>query len=88
MEKRRQDLAARAEAIEPKQKRVRLEKYSKLTLDQYFYKEWCRKKFMIDPDNNRRMNRILIAKGLNCRPRYPVDYDYARGMLLLHKPYV
>ena len=45
----------------------REEKYSKLTLDQYFYKEWCRKKFMIDPDSNRRMNRILIAKGLNCR---------------------
>ena len=65
----------------------REEKYINLTLDQYFYKVWCKKKFMIDPDSDRRMNRILIAKGLNCRPRYPVDYDYARGMLLLHKPW-
>ena len=32
-------------------------------------------------------NRIRVPKGLNCRPRYPVDYDYARGMLVLHKPW-
>ena len=28
-----------------------------------------------------------MPKGLNCRPRYPVDYDYARGILVLHKPW-
>ena len=24
---------------------------------------------------------------MNCIPRYPVDYGYARGMLILHKPW-
>ncbi len=24
---------------------------------------------------------------MNCKPRYPVDYDYARGMLIMHKPW-
>ncbi len=23
---------------------------------------------------------------MNCKPFYPVDYDYARGMLIMHKP--
>jgi hypothetical protein len=30
-------------------------------------------------------HRILITKGMNCIPRYPVDYDYAHGMLVLYK---
>jgi hypothetical protein len=30
---------------------------------------------------------ILVSKGMNCIPRYLVDYDYARGMLILHKPW-
>jgi hypothetical protein len=32
-------------------------------------------------------HRILVPKGMNCEPRYPVDYDYARGMLIMHKPW-
>ncbi len=24
---------------------------------------------------------------MNCKPRYPIDYDYARGMLIMHKPW-
>ncbi len=24
---------------------------------------------------------------MNCTPRYPVDYAYARGMLTMHKPW-
>jgi hypothetical protein len=24
---------------------------------------------------------------MNCTPRYPVDYAYARGMLIMHKPW-
>jgi hypothetical protein len=27
-----------------------------------------------------------MPKGMNCKPRYPVDYDYASGMLMMHKP--
>jgi hypothetical protein len=26
-----------------------------------------------------------MPKGMNCKPRYPIDYDYARGMLIMHK---
>ena len=66
---------------------TRDEKYSTLSLDEYFYQVWCNKDFMKDPDSERIVNRILLPKGLNCRPRYPIDYDYARGMLLLHKPW-
>ena len=66
---------------------TRDEKYNKLTLDEYFYKVWCQKGFMKDQDSGRVVNRILLPKGLNCRPRYPIDYDYARGMLYLHKPW-
>jgi hypothetical protein len=28
-----------------------------------------------------------MPKGMNCKPRYPVDYDYAKGMLIMHKPW-
>jgi hypothetical protein len=24
---------------------------------------------------------------MNCKPCYPADYDYARGMLIMHKPW-
>ena len=24
---------------------------------------------------------------MNCKPQYPADYDYARGMLIMHKPW-
>ena len=32
-------------------------------------------------------HRILVPKGMNCTPKYPVDFSYARGMLILHKPW-
>jgi hypothetical protein len=41
------------------------------------------KKTNINPDQH----RILIPKGMNCKPQYPVDYEYARGMLIMHKPW-
>ncbi len=30
---------------------------------------------------------MLIPKGMNCKPQFPVDYNYARGMLIMHKPW-
>jgi hypothetical protein len=30
---------------------------------------------------------ILVPKGMNCTQRYPVDYTYAWGMLIMHKPW-
>ena len=65
----------------------RPKEHEELSLDQYFYKIWCKENFMTDKDSNRTMKRILIPRGLNCRPRHPIDFDYARGMLLLHKPW-
>lgn len=65
----------------------RSEEHNALSLDQFFYQVWCSENFMTDEDSNRPMKRILIPRGLNCRPRHPIDFDYARGMLLLHKPW-
>jgi hypothetical protein len=28
-----------------------------------------------------------MPKGMNCKPLYPIDYDYARGMLIMHMPW-
>jgi hypothetical protein len=32
-------------------------------------------------------HQILVPKGMNCTPRYPVDYAYAQQMLIMHKPW-
>ena len=65
----------------------RSSEYSNMSLSRYFYKVWCKKNFYTDEDTKRKMKRILIPQGLNCRPRHPIDYNYARGMLVMHKPW-
>jgi hypothetical protein len=30
---------------------------------------------------------IFVPEGMSCIPRYPVDYVYACGLLILHKPW-
>jgi hypothetical protein len=30
---------------------------------------------------------FLVPKGMICKPRYQVDYAYAQGMLIMHKPW-
>ena len=62
--------------------RNRSPKYHSMSLEQYFYDAYCQEK--IDGDKT---NRILMTQGLNCRPTYPADFYYARGMLFLHKPW-
>ena len=57
-----------------------------LSLEQYFYEVFVSKDFYEDTLTGRMKHRILIPKGLNCRPRFPVDYDYAKGMLVMHRP--
>ncbi len=32
-------------------------------------------------------HQLLLPKGMNCTPRYQVDYSYAQGMLIMHKPW-
>ena len=35
-----------------------------------------------------RLNKwIIIPQGLTCKPSHPVDYGYARGMIIMHKPW-
>ena len=55
-----------------------------LSLEQYFYEVFVSKDFYKDTSTERMKHHILIPKGLNCRPRFPVDYDYAKGMLVMH----
>jgi len=62
-------------------------KYEHYSLDRFFYEVWIKESFMRDEDSGREKDRILIAKGLNCRPCHPIDFNYARGMLIMHKPW-
>jgi hypothetical protein len=74
----------------------RPKKYKDLSLEQFFYRVFInitfRKSKNGDSDDNderdavaNNEHRILVPKGMSCIPRYPVDYDYSQGMLVLHK---
>lgn len=63
--------------------RDRLDKYSDLSLTEYFYKHY--KEHVKAYDNGR--YTVLLPSGLNCKPVYPVDFFYARGMIILHLPW-
>jgi hypothetical protein len=78
------------------------QKYKQLTLDQFFYQvliqstfnEKNKDNFDDDNDDNhvhddlaRNQHQLLVTKGMNCTPRYQVDYAYAQGMLIMHKPW-
>ena len=56
-------------------------------MEKYFYKVFCNETFTRDTEVERTKHRMLMPKGMNCRPRYPIDYRYAKGMLILHKPW-
>ena len=58
-----------------------------LSLEQYFYNIFRKNEFYKDSKTNRQKDIILIPKGLNCQPIYPAEYDYAKGMLIMHKPW-
>jgi hypothetical protein len=72
--------------------------FQDLSLEQYFYRVFSRNTFKQtkkdelneDADEDAvtsNKHRILVPKGMNCTPKYPVDFVYARGMLILHKPW-
>ena len=67
--------------------RNRPKKHHKYTLEQYFYNVFCRDQLKGETKAFQKKHRILVPMGMNCKPCYPVNYDYARGMLLLHKPW-
>ena len=58
-----------------------------MSLETYFYQVFINKKHHTSSQTKNEKYRILIPKGLNCRLRYPVNYDYAKGMLIMHKPW-
>jgi len=68
--------------------RKRSPQHENMSLQTYFYQIYCRDKNKTRVKNGLiEETRILLPKGLHCRPTYPVDYDYARGMLIMHKPW-
>jgi hypothetical protein len=71
--------------------RNREDKHYHLLLEQYFYCVFIDSTFTFNKQGKKKMHtdqhRILMPKGMICKPPYPVDYDYARGMLIMHKPW-
>ncbi len=67
--------------------RNRNDKHNHLSLEHYFYHVFIDSTFNKQGEKNTHtdQHRILMPKGMNCKPHYPVDYDYARGMLIMHK---
>ena len=91
-----QGQALRSETDRTKQKdiisvyRNRHEDHYHLSLEQFFYQVFITCTFKTQSNNNTSncdQHRILMPKGMNCKARYPVDYDYAKGMLIMHKPW-
>jgi hypothetical protein len=90
-----QGLALQSETDKTKQKdlitvyRNQKEEHYPLSLEHYFYHVFVGSTFKKQGENNvsTDQHRILMLKGMNCKPRYPIDYDYARGMLIMHKPW-
>jgi hypothetical protein len=80
----------------------RHQKYNQLTLDQFFnqvliqstFNRKNKANFSDDNDDTHlqdvlasNQHQLLVPKGMNCTPRYQVDYAYAQGMLIMHKPW-
>ena len=80
----------------------RQQKYNQLSLEQFFYQVFIQSTFnkntkdnsnIANDDNQEQdilasnQHQILVPKGMNCTPRYPGDYAYAQGMLIMHKPW-
>ena len=59
-----------------------------LSLDEYFYSHFCQKVLRESGDRiDVTKDRILLPVGQNCKPRFPVTYEYAKGVLIQYKPW-
>jgi hypothetical protein len=69
--------------------RNRNEKHYHLLLEQHFYCVFIDSTFCKEGEKNTctDQHRILMAKRMNCKQCYSVDYDFTRGMLIMHKPW-
>ena len=59
-----------------------------LSMDEYFYKHFYKE--VLDEKGDKTettKHRILLPVGQNCNPRYPVTYEYAKGVLVQYKPW-
>ncbi len=71
---------------------------NQLTLEQFFYQVLTQSTFNKknkdssndDNDDNHlqdvlvsNQHQLLVPKGMNCTPRYQVDYAYAQGLLIM-----
>ena len=62
--------------------------FEHLSMDEYFYKHFCQYVLKEKGDHTEATkNRILLPVGQNCKPRYPVTYEYAKGVLIQYKPW-
>ena len=58
-----------------------------ISMDEYFYHHFCKE--FIDKKSNQieaTKHRILLPAGQNCKPHYPVTYEYAKGVFIQYKP--
>ena len=61
---------------------------SDLSMDAYFYEHFCKNILKDEGDGTEAIkHRILLPVGQNCKPRYPVTYEYAKGILIQYKPW-
>ena len=68
--------------------RNRSKNLADISLDEYFYSHFCREVLKEKSDRTDvTKNRILLPTGQNCKPRYPVTYNYAKGVLIQHRPW-
>ena len=59
-----------------------------LSMDEYFYTQFCSNVLNDSREETERTkHRILIPKGQNFRPQYPVTYEYAKGIIIQHMPW-
>lgn len=59
-----------------------------LSMDQYFYDHFCKEILKDKGDiTERTKHRILLPKGQNFRPKYPITYEYAKGIIIQHMPW-
>ena len=56
-----------------------------LSLKEYFYEVFSKKKLYEDGERQMQKFQILLCKDFNCRPRFTIHYDVACCMLILHK---
>jgi hypothetical protein len=76
----------------------RHQKYNQLTFEQFFsqvliqstFNKKTKDRSNDDNDDNHvqdvlasNQHQLLVPKGMNCTPRYQVDYAFAQGMLIM-----